>query len=295
MLKQVAGSEKSLNRNIKNGFIIQPGFEMSGFMFPQERGHIFLFSFREKKYVHYAMNDSHFKKVFEKLISLKPPCFIFDYCFTCPPFIKKICNKYDVAVLQVNKSEKSITYHLHNFLSETFAPSIEVHASCISIFGRGVLIFGESGIGKSEATLELIKKKHLFVCDDRVILKRVGSKIIATSPEVIKNLIEVRGIGILNIKNMFGIQACTNNVKIDLLIKLKDWKTNSEVDRLGDTLFYENILNIPIQYYDILVKQGRAVSELIETAVIGFLLRKDGLSTVNMLNKRLIIEQQKKK
>ena len=292
MLKQVAGDPEPLLKEIKNGLIIQPGFEMTGFVFPKEVDYIYIFRLREKKYLeHELLKNGNLLKIFDKFLSYQPTCLIFDHDFKCPDVIKSLANKYKVAVLQVNPNELAISYHLQNFLSEAFAPVTEIHATCVSLFGCGLLILGPSGIGKSECTLELIKKKHLFVCDDRVIIKRVGNRLFGSSPDVTKNLIEVRGIGILDIKKMFGIQACTNNVRINLIVKLEEWDPNKHVDRLGISPTFKNILNVDIQCFTLPVKEGRTVSELIETAVIGYLLRRDGVNAFDVLMNRINVKK----
>ena len=177
---------------------------------------------------------------------------------------------------------------LFYYLNKKLAPSITMHGVLMDVSGVGILITGHSGVGKSETAMELIKRGHRLVADDSVIIRREGDTLVGTSPELIRYFMELRGIGILNIKNMYGSGSILNEKSIELVMELEDWVEGKEYDRLGVGTQYETILNQKVMKHTIPVKPGRNLSIIIEVAARNFRLKSMGYDAAQELISRTI-------
>ena len=173
------------------------------------------------------------------------------------------------------------------YLSEALAPRQTCHGVLLDVFGVCVLITGESGVGKSECALELIKRGHLLVADDVVDIARVGRKLRGESPEVVRDLMELRGIGIVDIKSIFGIGATMRRKSIDIIIHLEAWSPEKDYDRLGTHDRQMDILGISVPLIEIPVRPGRNLAIIVEIAARNWRLRSEGYDAVNELERRL--------
>ena len=155
-----------------------------------------------------------------------------------------------------------------------------MHGSLISVFGMGVLIIGRSGIGKSEVVVELVKKGHIFIGDDSIMITRIGKRVFGKANDITKNFIEIRGLGILNFQRIFGIEKQIKSSRVNVICELIDMdeidKYSCQFERLGNKITYNNILGVDIPFYRIPVSQGRNISDLIETAITDLKLKKQG-------------------
>src|SRR5699024_5307245 len=166
-------------------------------------------------------------------------------------------------------STSELSREILEFMDEFFAPSEEIHGSLVNVFGKGVLIKGASGIGKSEITLDLVKKNHLFVGDDRIVMKRKANKIYGRSHPILANMVEVRGIGIMNMAEAHGQQIIMDETTIDIVIELSHFETGSvdNYERIGREFENIKVLGTKIPYIKIPVSSGRNVANIVETAV----------------------------
>ena len=174
------------------------------------------------------------------------------------------------------------------YLNEKLAPSVTMHGVLMDISGVGILLTGHSGVGKSETAMELIKRGHRLVADDSVIIKKVADSLIGTSPEMIRYFMELRGIGIINIKNMYGSGSILNEKEIELVMELENWEEGKEYDRLGEGTLYEEILGVKVMKHVIPVKPGRNLSIIIEVAARNFRLKSMGYDAAQELIARTI-------
>ena len=172
-------------------------------------------------------------------------------------------------------------------LTEALAPRQTCHGGLLDVFGVGVLITGESGVGKSECALELIKRGHLLVADDVVDIARVGHKLRGESPEIVRDFMELRGIGIVDIKLIFGIGAILRKKTIDMVIHLEFWTPGKDYDRLGNKDKTMDILGVQVPLINVPVRSGRNLAMIVEIAARNWRLKNEGYSAVDELDKRL--------
>ena len=191
-------------------------------------------------------------------------------------------------ILRTDKVTTALMNDLFFYLNEKLAPSVTMHGVLMDISGVGILLTGHSGVGKSETAMELIKRGHRLVADDSVIIKKVADSLIGTSPEMIRYFMELRGIGIINIKNMYGSGSILNEKEIELVMELENWEEGKEYDRLGEGTLYEEILGVKVMKHVIPVKPGRNLSIIIEVAARKFRLKSMGYDAAQELIARTI-------
>ncbi|ONI38005.1 HPr(Ser) kinase/phosphatase [Candidatus Epulonipiscium fishelsonii] len=237
------------------------------------------------------MDSEHRKECIERLFSYKEiPCIILCrkdvYAF---PEMLECAKKQEIPLFKTCLPTTTFVAEVNRWLQMELAPRISLHGVLVDIYGEGVLIKGESGIGKSETALELVRRGHRLVADDAVEIKRVSEHtLIGTSPEVIRHFIEVRGIGIVDIKQIFGVGAVKETKPIDLVIELELWNKKKSYDRLGLTNEYTDILGVNIVTNRIPIRPGRNIAIICETAAINFRQKKMGYNAAEALNERLM-------
>lgn len=191
-------------------------------------------------------------------------------------------------MLRTSQPTSSFTSSLNAYLNVELAPRITRHGVLVEVYGQGVLILGESGVGKSETAVELIKRGHRLVADDAVEIKKVSSKsLIGVSPDIIRHFIEIRGIGIVDVKNIFGMGAVKESEKIDMIIHLEAWEKGKQYDRLGLVDEYTNILGLDIPSLTIPVKPGRNLAVIFEVAAMNNRQKRMGYNAAEELNRRI--------
>lgn len=196
--------------------------------------------------------------------------------------------QHDVPVLQSQDSTTSFIVDAILYLNKALAPRTTKHAVLVDVYGTGILITGESGVGKSESALELIKRGHQLVADDTVDIRRVSKeRLTGEAPETIRHFMEIRGIGIIDIRAMYGIGSVLLSKSIDMEIHLENWKEKKEYDRLGLSEEYTEIMGVRIPYMVIPVRPGRNLAIIIEVAARNFSLKKMGYSAAKELDRRL--------
>ena len=199
-----------------------------------------------------------------------------------------IAKKYSVPVLISQDSTSEFMAEVIRWLGVVLAPSITIHGVLVDVFGEGILITGESGIGKSEAALELIRRGHRLVSDDVVEIKRVSKKtLIGTSPEVTRFFIELRGIGIIDVKNLYGVESVKMEQEIDLVIQLEDWNKDADYDRLGLEEKYVEYLGNKVAAHTLPIRPGRNLAIIVEAAAINHRQKKMGYNAAEELYKRV--------
>lgn len=228
-----------------------------------------------------SLNAKTQEILLKKIIAAEPPAILLTKNFKLTDLIVKMAKGSRVSVLKTN--ERSFDTHLKisNFIDEHLVEWETVHGSLVNIYGRGVLITGPSGIGKSEITLELIKKNHIFIADDAVDVSYYSGILHGKPSRVAKNFIEIRGLGILNVPKMFGIEKVNDECDIDIIIELKPIEkiADSEMDRIGRDMKFTKLRGIQVPYYLIPVSSGRNISDLIESAVIDNKLKRNGYNS----------------
>ncbi|WP_338970082.1 HPr(Ser) kinase/phosphatase [Spiroplasma endosymbiont of Labia minor] len=267
-LEVLSGNKETLQTTINLYGLNRAGLELAGYFEDKKKfSRVVLISTKEFNFIKSFSEDER-KRRYKKLIKSSVPLIIITEKFLDNTLIE-VAKETDFPIVKTHEqSTTEFTQHVLNYMDNFFAPQIELHGSMVSIYGKGVLIIGKSGIGKSEIAIDLIEKNHMFVGDDRIVMIRKGNSIIARVHEILKNLIEVRGIGIINIVTANGYQSIMEESKLDLVIELSKFISNNDVyDRIG--LDYEtyDVLGLKIPYINIPVSSGRNIATIVETAV----------------------------
>ncbi len=229
-----------------------------------------------------------YEKSFAKLFSYDIPCVI--YCRDEKPedVILQEAAKAKFPVLGTDRATSEFMSALIYSLNMDFAPYTTIHGVLVDVYGEGLLITGESGIGKSEAALELIRRGHRLVSDDVVEIRRPNNeRLYGRAPSITQYLIELRGIGIIDVKSLYGVEAVKDEQRIDLVIKLEDWKKEKEYDRLGMTNEYMNILGIDVTCHSLPIRPGRNLAIICETAAVNHRQKKMGYNAAKELYARV--------
>jgi HPr kinase/phosphorylase len=205
-----------------------------------------------------------------------------------PEKVLEVANEYKIPVLGSSKTTSSFMAEVIRWLNVELAQRITIHGVLVDVYGEGVLIMGESGIGKSEAALELIKRGHRLVSDDVVVIKRVSDDtLIGTAPDITRHFIELRGIGIIDVKTLFGVESVKNIQSIDLAIQLEEWDKEQEYDRLGLEEQYTEFLGNKVVCHKIPIRPGRNLAVIVESAAVNYRQKKMGYNAAKELYKRV--------
>ena len=254
------------NIRINHSDINRPALQLAGYFdhFGKER--VQIIGLVEYTYIE-TMESSRKHQVFETLFASEIPCLV--YCRSLEPDedIVDLAHRYGVPVLVSDMITSDFMGEIIRWLKTQLAPMITIHGVLVEVFGEGVLIMGESGIGKSEAALELIKRGHRLVTDDVVELRKVSNDtLVGSAPDITRHLIELRGIGIVDVKGLFGVAAVKNTQSVDMVIKLEEWSRDKEYDRLGLDDQYIEFLGNKVVCYNIPIRPGRNLAVIVETA-----------------------------
>jgi HPr kinase/phosphorylase len=278
-LKVIAG-EQNIDNLIEIHGLNRGGIELSGNTVHNHLKRIVLLGTKEKDFLDTLSEDIRIKR-YRNLIEKHPPAIIISNNYE-DDLVKKLCDEYNIPLLKSSMGSSEITITIGNYLSEQLVKRKTIHGTLMEIYGEGILILGESGIGKSEIAMELIKKGHMFVADDAVAVGRIGGALNGIPDVVAKNFIEVRGLGILNVSRMFGIEKIKSQTNIMAVIELmRPEKDNQDFERIGNTQNYKTIEGVKISYYKFPVTPGRKISDLIETAVVDLKLKREGYNSAN--------------
>lgn len=220
----------------------------------------------------------------DRLTSHCPPLILITRSLECPQTLHALCEKYAVPLLRTEDSTSSCMASLINFLGTELADRITRHGVLVEVYGEGVLIVGDSGVGKSETAIELIKRGHRLIADDAVEIRRVSSKtLVGSAPDNIRHFIELRGIGIINARRIFGMGAVKLTEKINMVIQLEPWDSNKVYDRMGLGDDFLNIMGVKVPGTVIPVKPGRNLAVIIEVAAMNNRQKKMGYNAAREL------------
>lgn len=226
--------------------------------------------------------------VYDKLMSSGIPCLILCRGREPDQDMLDAALKNGVAICSTESATSRFDAELARWLNVQLAPTITIHGVLVDVYGEGVLIMGESGIGKSEAALELIKRGHRLVTDDVVEIRKVSDEtLVGTAPAITKHFIELRGIGIIDVKALFGVESILDTSNIDMVIKLEEWDREKEYDRLGMTDNYTEFLGNKVVCYSIPIRPGRNLAVIVEAASVNHRQKKMGYNAAQELYNRV--------
>ena len=275
--------------------INRPALQLTGFFehFAYER--VQLIGCVEYTFLENVEEDEK-EKIYDMLLSYKIPCIIF--CRNLKPddsLIEK-ANKANVPVFSTETPTSAFSAEIIRWLNVELAPCISIHGVLVDVYGVGVLIMGESGIGKSEAALELIKRGHRLVSDDVVEIRKVSDEtLVGTAPDITRHFIELRGIGIVDVKMLYGVQSVRETQNIDLVITLAEWDRDKEYDRLGLEEQYTEFLGNKVVCHQLPIRPGRNLAIIVETAAINHRQKSMGYNAAQELYKRVQQNMTKRK
>ena len=271
---------------INSSDVNRPGLEMIGYYEFFDNHRIQILGKNECSYLE-TLSDNEFDNVVNKLFACNPPAVVISRGLDIADKLKPFAEKHGIALLRTNMGTSEFMASLIAFLKLQLAPRITRHGVLVEVYGEGILLLGESGVGKSETAIELVKRGHRLIADDAVEIRKVSSKsLVGSAPDNIRHFIELRGIGIINASRIFGVGAVKLTEKIDLVVKLEPWDVNKVYDRMGLESETTEILGLDIASLTIPVKPGRNLAVIIEVAAMNNRQKKLGYNAAeDLLNK----------
>lgn len=284
---ELISGEEGINRPITMSDISRPGIEMAGYFeyYPAER--IQLLGKTELSFFNEQAKSDRISRM-ERLCTDITPAIIVTRGLDVPPELIEASERESVPVLRTTMKTTRFSSRLTNYLESKLAPTTAVHGVLVDIYGVGVLITGKSGVGKSETALELVKRGHRLVADDCVEIRQEDQDtLVGTSPELIEHLLEIRGLGIINVMTLFGAGAVRSNKRISLVVNLEIWDAKRQYDRLGLDEEKMKIIDTDITKLTIPVRPGRNLAIIIEVAAMNFRLKRMGVNAAQQFTERL--------
>ena len=265
----------------------RPALQLTGFFDHFDRERVQIIGYVEQAYINTLPREVRMER-YDKLLSSEIPCVVYSRGQEPDEDMQNLCLHYQVPLMVSEKSTSDLMAEVIRWLKVKLAPCISIHGVLVDVFGEGVLIMGESGIGKSEAALELIKRGHRLVTDDVVEIRKVSDDtLIGSAPDITRHFIELRGIGIIDVKTLFGVQSVRETQNIDLVITLEDWNKDREYDRLGLTEEYTEFLGNKVVCHSIPIRPGRNVAIIVESAAVNHRQKQMGYNAAQELYRRV--------
>lgn len=273
---RVLSGESHLHNPITHPRVQKPGLAFAGYFAYIKPGRVQIIGESETEYLKTVPEEERHRR-FERITSLPVPVFVITKGIAPLPGFLACCQRWELPVLSSTALSSTVIKTISNFLEEHLVPSTTLHGVLLEIYGLGVLLIGESGVGKSESALDLISRGHSLVADDRVTVKRYpNGELIGFSEGLLRHHMELRGIGIINVQDLFGLAAVRERKSVDLVIELEHWRPGQAYDRLGLDESVFHILETPCPYIRMPVAMGRNVGILVEIAARNHVLKLQG-------------------
>lgn len=267
--------------------INRPALQLAGFLEHFETARVQIIGFVEYTYMQ-KLDEAVREERYRHILCQDTPCYVFCRDLHPDDMFLEIAKENNVAVLMSHKSTSNLMAEVIRWLNVKLAPCISVHGVLVDVYGEGVLITGESGIGKSEAALELVKRGHRLVSDDVVEIRKVSDDtLIGSAPDITRHLIELRGIGIVDVKMLFGVSSVRETQSIDLVIRLEEWDKDKDYDRIGLDEEYTEYLGNKVVCHSIPIRPGRNLAIICESAAVNFRQKKMGYNAAQELYSRV--------
>lgn len=265
----------------------RPALQLNGFYEHFEENRIQMIGMVEYAYMNNKPVEER-AKIYQKLLSYDIPCLIFCRGFVPEQSLMDVAHERQIPILGTDRGTSEFMSELIFELNVLLAPCATIHGVLVDVYGEGLLITGESGIGKSEAALELVRRGHRLVADDVVEIRKTNAHtLMGCAPTITKHFIELRGIGIIDVKSLFGVESIKERQRIDFVIKLEDWKKENDYDRLGLEDEYMNILGIDVTCHSLPIRPGRNLAVICETAAVNYRQKKMGYNAAQELYRRV--------
>ena len=286
-LKNLTPEVSTEGIEISSPDINRPALQLAGYFehFACER--VQIIGYVEYTYLKSQIREEKLKN-YERFMSSKIPCVIYASRTEPDEDMYEMARKYNKPLLFSNRMTSPLMAEVIRWLNVELAPCISIHGVLVDVYGEGILIMGESGIGKSEAALELIKRGHRLITDDVVEIHKVSDDtLVGTSPEITRHFIELRGIGIIDVKTLYGVESVKETQNIDLVIKLEEWDKEKEYDRLGLNEEYTEFLGNKVVCHSIPIRPGRNLAIIVESAAVNHRQKKMGYNAAQELYRRV--------
>ena len=264
----------------------RPGLALTGFFGGFAYEHIQLLGHTEWNYLE-AVGEEYRKLIFSRLAKLKAPFWILTHGLEPFKELVEMCEETNIPLAVTKLPTASFARPLQRYLEGQFSRNIFVHGSMIDIFGVGTLFIGDSGIGKSECVLDLVERGHCLVADDAIDLCRIGNLVIGSGKEGVNHYIEIRGMGIVDIREMFGVKSVRKEKRLDMILELQKWDPMEQYNRTGLDDIKNKILGIDIPHFVIPVLTGKNIAVISEVVAMDYLLKKEGVNSARNLDASL--------
>lgn len=287
VIKVYQGKNLTDEKNISVSDIYRPGLELTGYFdfYPKQR--IQLLGRTEISYAARLDHDLR-KRVFSKMCTPETPCFLISRSLPIPEELKEAAEEAGIPILQSSESTTYLSSILTDYLRQRLAKRTSIHGVLVEIKGMGVLLTGASGVGKSETALGLVQRGHRLIADDRVdVFQKDHNTVVGEAPKILRHLMEIRGIGIIDVMNLFGVGAVKNRTEIQLVINLVNWDAKANYDRLGFNENTREICNVEVPQVTVPVKVGRNIEIIIEIAAMNFRAKKNGYDAAQTFDNNL--------
>ena len=288
---EILAGEEGMDRAIRISRIQKPGLALAGYLDQLHRERVQILGATELSYLKTLDKDLADERL-DQLCSAGVSCLIIAKNLEAPQSLSGLCNLHKVPLLRSPEITSSLIRRVATYLEDVLAPETSVHGCLVDVYGVGILLMGKSGIGKSECALGLVERGHRFVGDDVVVIRRkVQDAIFGSAADLIKYHMEIRGLGIINIKDLFGVSSIRQSKKIELVVELVEWLEGLNVERLGLDERTYSILGLEIPYLKVPIRPARDITMIIEVAARNHLLQRMGYNAArefdDTLHKRL--------
>ena len=267
--------------------INRPALQLTGYFDHFDSKRVQIIGYVEYTYLEHLSRERRLE-VYEQFLSYDMPCLIYTTKTTPDEDMLRMAIERNIPIFTAHKTTTSFMAEIIRRLNVELAPCISIHGGLVDVYGEGVLIMGESGIGKSEAALELIKRGHRLVSDDVVEIRRVSDDtLVGSAPDITRHFIELRGIGIIDVKTLFGVESVKDTQSIDLVIKMEEWDKNREYDRMGLEEEYTEFLGNKVVCHSLPIRPGRNLAVIVECAAVNHRQKKMGYNAAKELYNRV--------
>jgi len=281
-IQLLAGAKGLTTKEIVSSRIQKLGLALAGFSHYIHAGRLQIVGQSEVWYLNQLTSEQR-KQAIRTLDLTNICCILITKNLEPPPELIELAEEFELPIMRTRQVSSAAIGIVSQFLQESLAPQMTMHSVLLGVYGLGVLLLGDSGIGKSECALDLITRGHRLISDDAVLIKRIGERLEGSSPHLTFELLEIRGLGIINIRDLFGVSAIEKQKTIDLCVELKKWDEAEEVDRLGIESREEEIFGVKITKFVLPVSLGRNIATLVETAIRLHLLKINGFDATQKL------------
>lgn len=284
---EVIAGHLGIDREVKNPSLSKPGLELAGMFDFYEHDRIQIIGSKEGTFFHW-LNESDQNIRVRMLFEKQPPAFVFSKNVVIPDVFIKFGNEFNIPILKSSYKTSSLFSELFTYLQSKLSERVAIHGVLLDINGVGVIITGQSGIGKSEVALELIRRGYMLVADDLIeIYQKEKGVVIGEAPDILKKFLEIRGIGIVNVVYLFGARAYRENKRISLIVKLEKWDDNKAFDRLGLTEEKEMILDTEVTVLSLPITEARNTATLVEAAAYDYKSKMLGYHSAQAFSEQL--------